>query len=149
MADYIENIITITGNTKDLDKIESSGFDFDKIFPTPKELSQKDKKGEEICQKNNPTKKEIKLKELWEKKFGYDNWYHWQQENWGVKCGASSISMSRSDKKLVIECVTPWQSPNNFLKALSKKYPLIDINLVWTPENRDYEELAFKNGECV
>ena len=96
MPNWCQNNVTISGDEKKVKafikfvKSKQSKFDFNKIYPMPKELEgtvsgSEDLKSDE--QKANS--------ELWKVEFGADNWYDWKNLHWGTKWELNSDDIEK------------------------------------------------------
>lgn len=83
-------------------------FDFNKVVPMPKELSDYDA----------PNYDEKIANEM-VKKYGSPDWYHWRLDNWGTKWIPSNTELlSEYD----LEFDTAWSTPEVIFQKLSEKY---------------------------
>lgn len=75
-------------------------------------------------------------------RFGADNWYDWNVNNWGTKWDADSKNDSDSKTELSYSFDTAWSPPDNWLKNVSAMFPKLEFTL-------NYEEggVGFK-GEA-
>lgn len=87
------------------------------------------------------------------KKYGYADWYGWCCDNWGTKWNACDPSITSESKTALIYAFdTAWTEPTPVLKALSEKYPDIDISTdanYEDPEPWTTFTTTFKDGEIT
>jgi len=124
MPNHVTNVISFPNDEKKVDEIrsfmtdEASGleFDFNKLIPMPEYIFRGNLGAEERY------------------KYGKDNWYDWSIENWGTKWNAYTIRWFSS-------CVwfeTAWTSVPKIVKALSEKFPDVEMNYSWADEACGY-----------
>lgn len=91
-------------------------------------------------------------------KYGYSDWYYWRQDNWGTKgCyGGDYLSdiiiyENCSGPSFQYNFYTAWTSPVPVLKALSKKFPDITLEINYADENYGYDcgSYTVKKGIAV
>ena len=81
---------------------------------------------------------------------GYTNWYDWSLSNWGVKWDASALRVKElSDFNTVIYTFdSPWDTPEHFVRELSKLYPNAVFEMVsGSIENDSHYEFTCNNGK--
>jgi len=82
------------------------------------------------------------------KKHGSKDWYDWSINNWGTKWDASTNDTDYDDNWLNISFDTAWSPPEPWIQAVSKKYPLLDIQVRITEESDAYMGyICARNGE--
>lgn len=136
--------MTIRGTKDELDWIESTRLDFNKIIPMPEPISLDISDtcvkcggattGDMIrkCNRCNIQNniggrsfeslnaEEQRIAKEWEEKYGYWSWYTWCIENWGTKWNASEVEISReSPTVLNVYFATAWSAPVQIIKKLS------------------------------
>ena len=149
-------------------KSEDRVFDFNKIFPIPTELegtqsptkiiSQEEYDlQEERIAKGDLTENELKwgvsrgltqeLVDEYINKFGFADWYGWQDYNWDTKWNASE-SVFYGDR---YEFNTAWSTPFNLLVELSKKYPKLTFSVDYADEDFGHNvgHYVLRNGEEI
>ena len=80
---------------------------------------------------------------------GYHDWYSWNIDNWGVKWDAVRCkSKELSDfNTIVFEFDSPWSTPEQFVRELSKKYPTATFEMVsGSIENDMHYEFTCEDG---
>ena len=85
-----------------------------------------------------------------DKPYAGDDWYSWNQRNWGVKWDASNCkSKELSDfNTIVFSFDTPWGTPEHFVRRLSKKYPNATFEMVsGSIENDSHYEFTCEDGK--
>jgi len=80
---------------------------------------------------------------------GYHDWYTWNLDNWGVKWDASNCkSKELSDfNTIIFEFDSPWGTPEQFIRELSKLYPNATFEMVsGSIENDSHYEFTCEDG---
>ena len=95
-----------------------------------KTLSGEELEIEEIADCNNATPE--MCKDL-ESRFGHNNWYDWNNWNWGTKWDCSESIYSQEDKML--EFQTAWSCPQEILLRMSEMFPDIQFNGSYADED--------------
>ncbi len=105
MANYCQNSLKVQGDAKELKKFmgllvnKEGDLNFNAVVPMPKELEGTDA----------PSKKENKALI---KKYGVDNWYDWNVQNWGTKwspySGSGSVNYDEGDEYAYLDFDTAW-----------------------------------------
>lgn len=91
-----------------------------------------------------------KISEALEKKYGADNWYNWQVENWGTKWDIDAHLSTVSNEELVYDFMSAWSPPNNFLVGVSKFYPKLRFYLEYHEGGMGFRgEFEAKNGKTT
>lgn len=176
MPNWVRNNVTFSGNEEVIERMmneikgerEDQHIDFNKIAPIPKELegtrsptliiSQEEyDKQEERIAKNELTEGEQifgisrgitqEMADDFKQRFGFTDWYGWQNYNWGTKWNAcDSIELGDG-----IEFNTAWSTPFELLVKLSEKYPEVTINVRYADEDFGYNvgEYTLLNGEEI
>ena len=137
MPNWCQNNVTISGDEKKVKAFvkfvssKQSKFDFNKIYPMPKELEgtvsgSEDLKSDE--QKANS--------ELWKVEFGADNWYDWRNMHWGTKWELNSDDIEVEDEGDYVEYSfdTAWSPPLGILEELNRKFHFKkdeDLHIQW------------------
>ena len=156
MPNWVITRIYITGPEDKIKEFEDNAirleeekvFSFDRINKRPEELnntqspppkpkkikvktqSGEDLEVEEIADCNNATPE--MCKDL-ESRFGHNNWYDWNNWNWGTKWDASESIYSQEDKML--EFQTAWSCPQEILLRMSEMFPDIQFNGSYADED--------------
>ena len=134
MPNWCENNLTIEGNEKDLKELikkytsiahprnsmfpEERCIDFNLISPTPKELLE--------CEAPNPNKEQTAY---FKKKYKTEDWYNWNNKNWGTKWTTIGVNFEKSQNEIDIAFQTAWCPPNPIIKKLSKLFPKLTFTL--------------------
>ena len=63
-----------------------------------------------------------------------DNWYNWNNRNWGCKWDARTHFAEMMGDKLVYEFDTPWAPPIQVIETLAETYPKLEITLRYVEE---------------
>tara|TARA_R100000742_G_C4270560_1_gene89281 strand:+ start:124 stop:609 length:486 start_codon:yes stop_codon:yes gene_type:complete len=121
MPNWCENEVTISGDKKEVKKFikfvksKKSAFDFNKIYPMPKELEGTVSGSEEL--KSDEQKANSKK---WLIQFGADNWYDWKNMHWGTKweLNTDEIDFEYDEDYISYHFNTAWCPPEGILKKL-------------------------------
>jgi hypothetical protein len=175
MPNHITTRLTIIGTEEQVKQVreaikgerEEQFIDFNKIAPIPKELvgtesplkiiSQEEYDIQELKIANDDlTENERnwgisrgltqKLADEYKKKFGYAEWYGWQNANWGTKWNAyDQCSIDEN----VIEFQTAWSTPFSLLVNLSLMFPEVTFEVRYSDEDFGYNvgEFTLLGGE--
>ena len=102
----------------------------------------------ELMVTSSPNKKN-KIKLI--KKYGYEDWYSFAQDKWGVKWDTSECSIKKTSDKLIYNFTSPWNPPNKWMDFISKKYNKLNFILKTVYEESDtfptYE--IYKKGKKI
>lgn len=161
-----ERISELKNHILSIDEHGNPQFDFNRVIPMPEELNgtrspslfydkypsipglsekrlPQDMTDEELLSKNPhffKTVEEVregrlKSQELREK-YGYDNWYDWCVENWGVKWNACETHVYDNDKPniFVFRFETPWGEPQHIFSKLHDQYSDLEMRISFTHE---------------
>lgn len=141
MPNWISNTVTMERQC-DCNIFDDYGeFDFNKIIPQPKNISECPPKYIIPESKRKISRIEILDDRPW------FHWYDWNCENWGTKWGA--FKTYKIDKNN-IRFKTAWCPPLKVIKALSKKYPNRMVKIYFVNEVYDGEHyLIYKNGKLL
>ena len=133
MPNHITNVLTITGEAKDLNEItekvkgQKSSLSFESFYPMPENIDKDE---------TSPM----------------PAWYDWRIANWGTKWDCYECSgMFQGLGKLEISFLTAWSTPAGALVKLSELYPNITIVCEFADEDTgsNVGELVFKSGEIT
>lgn len=150
-------------------KTEEREFDFNQLIPMPEELrntkspvdivSEEDyKKSCESVDKHNSNVENAhwerkypitnKMSHELIKKYEANNWYDWASKNWQTKWNAYSVHI---DSWGEIFFQTAWATSRPILKALSEKFPTVEIEVNYADEDwgSNCGTLIYKNGEIL
>lgn len=73
------------------------------------------------------------------RRIGFNNWYDWSCEHWGVKWNASESEILEQDTGYIeIKFQTPWDAPAPILKALREQFPDLEFSLRYRLEDDNY-----------
>ena len=80
--------------------------------------------------------------------YGTPTWYEWSIDNWDTKWNAYDFDY---DKDKTIYFNTAWSAPHSILKALSEKYPEVQLEHSWADEDIGYNvgERTYQDGEIT
>jgi hypothetical protein len=177
MPNHVTNRLTIIGTEEQVKQVreaingerEDQFIDFHKIAPMPKELegtrsplkiiSQEEYDIQELKIANDDLTENERnwgisrgltqeLADEYKKKFGYAEWYSWQNANWGTKWNAYS------QVELDIDCIefqTAWATPYELLVKLSNMFPEVTFEVKYADEDFGYNvgEFVLFGGEVV
>jgi hypothetical protein len=177
MPNHITNRLTIIGTEEQVKQVreaikgerEEQFIDFNKIAPIPKELENTQSPLTIISQKEyDEQEKRIadgnisddeknwglsrgltqKLADEYKKKFGYAEWYGWQNANWGTKWNAYEQCSIDED---VIEFQTAWSTPFSLLVNLSLMFPEVTFEVRYADEDFGYNvgEFTLLGGDEI
>lgn len=103
------------------------------------EFIQATKNGKKFTERyNSMSEDDKKLFDLGKRAFnniqnyGTPTWYEWSIANWDTKWNAYDCSY---DKDRTLFFHTAWSAPDKVIKALSEKYPDIQIGHIWADED--------------
>ncbi len=141
MPNWCINTLTVSSeNSDDLKKFlfenkngKDQLLDFNKVIMLPEEI---------LYSKSNLTDNE---KKILKQKYGADNWYDWQINNWGTKWNASNVDIIM-DEKLYYNFDTAWSPPEPWFYKLVKKYPNIDMHLEYEEAGCDFAGYVSYSG---
>ena len=63
-----------------------------------------------------------------------NNWYNWNNRNWGCKWDARVHYANAEEKQLTYEFDTAWAPPIQVIETLAETYPDLEINLRYVEE---------------
>ena len=75
-----------------------------------------------------------------------NNWYNWNNRNWGCKWDARVHFAEMVDGKLVYEFDTAWAPPLQVIETLSENYPDLEITIRYVEEQGWGGEHYFQGG---
>jgi len=81
---------------------------------------------------------------------GYHDWYSWNLDNWGVKWEASKCTFKELPDffTIVFYFDSPWDTPEHFVRELSKLYPDATFEMVsGSIENDTHYEFTCEDGK--
>ena len=176
MPNWCNNEVNISGETeevqrfkefvrdKDLDRIADDGnpFSFNSILPLPEELEgftappnivsqeeyDKFESVEATEDKPFPIGKPMTrdMSNRFQREYGFDNWYDWQNENWGTKWDASEVVLDDWDvDSLFYTFDTAWSPPIGIYNELTKLFPKLEIS--WFYREDGMQVAGFLNNE--
>lgn len=142
MPNWCNNRLVVNGSTEVVEQFLTDGInDSDEwtigtYFPIPKELEDTTSPSE---------KKNTNLIE----KYGADNWYDWNMQNYGCKWDCDSYQELSSQDiihdgslsetgTLQIEFASPWSPPTVWMDKISKKYPDLDFTLYFSEPGMNF-----------
>ena len=156
MPNHVTNHVTFLGSTERIKELRAkcktteSPFSFKAFHPMPTELVGTSSPAKIVTEQElQDWKDKLANGELkdWEKdyrpitekeskrfikKYGTDNWYNWQTENWGTKWDCyDHIEISESE----IHFNTAWSTPIRALMILSRMFDDITIEVRYADED--------------
>ena len=79
---------------------------------------------------------------------GYHDWYSWNLNNWGVKWDAVRPTAKYDLLTITFSFDSPWDTPEHFVRELSKLYPDATFEMVsGSIENDSHYEFTCDNGK--
>lgn len=173
MPNHITNEVTFLGSTERIKelramcKTDKSPFSFQAFHPMPDELIGTSSPAKIVTKQELQEWKDKSAKgELskWEKdyrpitknesadmisKYGADNWYNWQIENWGTKWDCYDHRGEGDDGFIIFE--TAWSTPINAMVKLSELFEDITIEVKYADEDfgSNVGTYTLQNGEIV
>ena len=126
--------IHILNNFIEFNNSDESELDFNKLIPIPDELE-----GTNTNQEKN--------QDLINK-YGYDNWYDWNINNWGTKWNACEVDSNKNNEmEIIYNFQTAWSPPVPWCTTLFDKYPELNIKLEYEEPAMNFGGyLSFENG---
>ncbi len=130
MANVITNILTFHGpqhRIHDLkaaiqsDELGCGTIDFNKIIPTPPDISQKP----------------VSLEGMLDPKA--KNWFQWNPANWGSRenaYGFQNLKYRATPNTMLF--ATGWSAPHKVIQKLSEMFPDLGITHQWADENMGF-----------
>ncbi|MBM6583843.1 hypothetical protein ILT44_26950 [Microvirga sp. BT689] len=113
------------------------GFDFGSLLPMPAaaKATLQDRSEEARQQAIQAT--------------GYESWYDWRCDNWGVKWNSSAFrQIALTPSTFEFGFTTPWALPTPIFEALSKAFPLLSGRVVATEWGEEWVAIAsFADGK--
>ena len=177
MPNYVKNILIVEGPSLHVNsmlesiKSEDDEFDFNKIFPMPKQLEGSRSPAQIVSQReydkwernynpNAPFQIGRPLTKTMQKELieecGFDNWYDWRIANWGTKWNSNSVQISepspgpgKNDISVTIIFETAWASPIPIITYLGNHFPTMSFELTYADEDCGYNvgEFTWEDGE--
>jgi len=159
MPNWMENKVHVTGEEIEINRLiefVKSGygvFDFNKIVPMPDTIKNINCGSKIIngvivnhwVEQDFEDKSIARLvtKEEQEElnKIGYNNWYDWAVDNWGVKWNAKEAKIRinlEGCKEVEYRFDTPWDAPDKVYKKLIQLFPKLRIKWLAKSEE-DFE----------
>lgn len=156
MPNHVTNIVTFLGSTERIKELrerckgEKSVFSFQSFFPMPIELKGTTSPAKIVSKaevdewKRKAENNELsefekgyrpitqKESDLYISKYGADNWYDWQVQNWGTKWDCYSDFELDFNQ---ISFSTAWSTPLRALVRLSELYDDITIEVKYADED--------------
>jgi hypothetical protein len=76
-----------------------------------------------------------------------DNWYNWNNRNWGSKWDANMHFARVEEGKLIYDFDTPWAPPVQAIETLAEQHPELTITLRYVEEQGWGGETIFQGNE--
>jgi hypothetical protein len=136
MPNWCYNTLTVRGYEADIAKFrkqaksykidgEDSVITLSSFVPPPEELKNT------IARGGTDSKPNKKLME----KYGADNWYDWQVNNWGTKWDIAEVAALEDDEDfLEYGFDSAWSPPVEWLEKVAKQYPELEFGLKYEEE---------------
>lgn len=142
MPNWCNNCLQVSGSKRNMAAFRkwlgADGFKLNKILPLPKELEGTTSP----CPK--PDSKEAKALV---KKFGANNWYDWQCDNWGTKWDVEAEVGTDSEKLMTLSFDSAWAPPTNAIAALAKQFPKLEFRLSYCETGMCFAGVFTASGE--
>jgi hypothetical protein len=172
MPNHVTNQVTFLGSTERIKelrakcKTDKSPFSFNAFYPIPDELVGTSSPAKIVTEQElQEWKDKLAKGELsdWDKdyrpitqkesanlisKYGYDNWYNWQIENWGTKWDCyDHIEIEEGE----IHFNTAWSTPMYALTKLSLMFDDLTIEVQYADEDfgSNVGTYSLQGGELV
>ena len=129
MPNWCENTLTVKGPDKTIKsfvrtaKAKGTALSLNKFIPMPKKLENT------ISPSRNDTPRQIERNKKLRAKYGFDNWYEWRCQHWGVKWDVKARLIEHRDGHVTYAFDTAWGPPTDWLDAVAKKYPDLKFTL--------------------
>ncbi|EJL87587.1 hypothetical protein PMI15_00955 [Polaromonas sp. CF318] len=68
-------------------------------------------------------------------KHGFGSWHGWCKKNWGSKWNAEDSDVDAERDRIIVSFTTASAFPKPLVKALSKKWPAIEIRVLYADEH--------------
>lgn len=84
--------------------------------------------------------------------YGFATWYQWSLHHWGTKWNGSSGIATIDELGLRITFFTPWAPPHKVLAELSKQWPDLDIENLFSQPGEEEAPIGgafYRNGEII
>jgi hypothetical protein len=154
MPNWVSYNVTATGEPKEIAILKKNGFNFEKVDPTPKELTK-----DIIIQSIAHDEKEaiLDLKRITDErkeKYGHVGWYSWRLEHWGTKWDIANrdemvvTKIHKNKSVLSTSFDTAWSLAVPGLLKISKMVPNTEIEMEVEEEAGFFKgTMKIKNGE--
>ena len=148
MPNWTTNTLIIKGHARTLAKVEML-------------LKSKTEADQPLCLNNLLPCPEELLKDDWQnnaevsaanvKKYGSSGWYDWRVANWGTKWEVGDASFTKKQGELGYGFDTAWAPPNEWVVALSERFPSLTITLEYHEEGGMFPSAieTYKGGEKI
>lgn len=167
MPNWVANRVVIVGSDDAIKRVvefvkgDESVFDFNKIVPMPETYEKYDTtnhpdgKGLTVGKTIGIFDETVVTEELIEEykqataeqmeKYGVVGWYDWHRKFWGTKWNACDAFYDGNSGFLFD---TAWSAPIAALKALSRRFPDVEIEFAYADEDCSYNtgEGSIKDG---
>ena len=156
MPNWCNNTITITGPEQKIRALwelanQKDGGLLSAMVPSPQEL------GETTAPNTDSDERQAELVE----KYGFDNWYDWQVNNWGTKWDVSTEGLELSDDGTEITgwFDSAWSPPVSAYEFYGKANPDVKIEAIYhepgmayvgacTVEEGEADDSYYDYGDC-
>jgi len=155
MPNWCANRVTVYGEPSELERFkdfvkgEEEPFSFESIMPIPEKLLAvqspvvivdteaevdlwiENHKNNSFFESGHPITK--RTQDIFLMDFGFDNWYDWSCENWGVKWDARDVTVEDywEAGEVQYKFDTPWGPPEGIYSTLITKFPDVSIEWFW------------------
>ena len=174
MPNWCNNDLSVCGKKKDIQEFEEKALDnsklsMNKLVPLPEALKNSrspqtivpsksfEKKFVEAILKGEDKPITKKISEALIKKYGADDWYRWQVNNWGTKwdiegelANTEIYGKKKNMKALYFTFDSAWSPPSDYIHKLIEMFPKLEFHLEFNEPGCAFKgEIEGKNGEIV
>jgi hypothetical protein len=156
MPNWCTNELYVTGDKQQLADFkaktmnEKEEFTLDILIPTPPDLISV--VSPNIYRGNDDDQEAKDVHEAYthalKLRYGYDSWYDWRINNWGIKWDASETYYNElSEESMHVSFWSPWAPPITWVSKVAKMYPLLNFVLEYMEEGMDFCGVFEANGD--
>lgn len=169
MPNWCNNTLTVSGKKKDIAEFkekargEKTALSFANFIPRPSILD--DTRSPSIIVPTKNLEKEMievikdgfsgypitkKISEALIKKYGADNWYDWQKDNWGTKWDVEAELTDENTRHLEYNFDSAWCPPDRFIYKIAEMFPKLSFRLTFYEGGCAFKgEMEAENGEVT
>lgn len=156
MPNWVYNGLTVTGEASEIERlVQQVGKPYETRYYNWETKQEERKMTEEggFYFWNIVAPDESILDEYWSAANGSapaNNWYPWNNANWGTKWEACEVFLDRRDSSSVqFNFQTAWSPPYPVIEAASEQFPTLTFSLDWEEEQGFGAEVEAKAGVLV